>query len=232
MNPCSVRSGPIKIPAILDLSPSLTARKQASTLTLRKKASQARTSSWPNPREQRHGWQECRWLETARLILNGDALCLVMRRSGPTMTRGSEGDAAISTSGAVLSGNAASYSFPSSPSHVWFLFLRCDPMVLQFWSVSSSILRQESRIFLLGVLRSWYLGSSILVLKAWVVRVRGSCHVSATYAHCVCPVARGSAVTATRLALICSHVYCNTVDLFAWNRVQITWITDCCCLPT
>jgi hypothetical protein len=49
----------------------------------------------------------------------------------------------------------------------WYTIVNLDNA--EFWSVGSSILRQESRIFLLGVLRSWSLGSSILVLEARVV---------------------------------------------------------------
>jgi hypothetical protein len=68
-------------------------------------------------------------------------------------------DATISTfRNAVLSGNSSS-SFPSSPSCVWFLFL-CTLGFFDPWSLDLSILRQEPRILLLGVvllgaLRSW-----------------------------------------------------------------------------
>jgi hypothetical protein len=71
------------------------------------------------------------------------------------MTRGGEGDAAISTSNAVLSCDAASSSSPlPSPSHVRFLFLPQDVRVLVFIAASFRIFGSMDLVF--GVLLSWF----------------------------------------------------------------------------
>jgi hypothetical protein len=133
MEACSVRPDPIKILSSPGLSSSPAAWKQSSTPTLRIKSlvgtQQPREFSWLSERAAAADLTE-RVARTTRAPAAGDVTRPRRRRaalglddsapgddvrgSGRVTTRGGERDAAISTSGAVLSGNGL-LPFPLLP---------------------------------------------------------------------------------------------------------------------